>query len=81
MSAERVWLCWSASQQAVHIETEVEGYKTNLRAFVLNQPIDYVPLAVFSDAEVASEFAWQIQDIRNKRQDGKAAHGEEATWN
>ena len=71
MSAERVWLCWSPSQQAVHIESEAEGCKTNLRAFVLNQPTDYVPLAVFPNREAACEFAQQVQDIRNKRQHGE----------
>ncbi len=81
MSTERVWLCWSASQQALHIETESEGCKTNLRKFVLNRPTDYVPLAVFPNREAADEFALQIQDIRNKRQTGQAANGREAAWN
>lgn len=81
MSAERVWLCWSPSQQAVHIESEAEGCKTNLRAFVLNQPIDYVPLAVFPNREAASEFARQIQAVRKKRQEGQSGNGEEAAWN
>jgi hypothetical protein len=81
MSAERVWLCWSASQQAVHVETEAAGCKTNLRAFVLNQPTDFVPLAVFPNREAAREFAREIQDIRDKRQEGQSAAGGEATWN
>jgi hypothetical protein len=81
MSAGRVWLCWSPSQQSVHIETEAEGCKTNLRAFVLNRPIDYVPLAVFPNREAASEFARQIQDIRNERRSGDTGHGKAASWN
>jgi len=68
MSTGRVWLCWSGSQQAVHIEFEAEGCKTNMRAFVLNRPIDYVPLAVFPNRAAASEFARQIQEVRDKRQ-------------
>ncbi len=81
MSAERFWLCWSASQQAVHIESETLGFKTNLRAFVLNRPTDYVPLAVFPNREAASEFARQLQEVRNKRQDGQSSAGQEAAWN
>lgn len=81
MSAERVWLCWSPTEQAVHIESEAEGCKTNLRAFVLNRPIDFVPLAVFPNQEAAREFARQIQDIRNKRQEGQPGNRGEATWN
>ena len=81
MSAERVWLCWSPSQQAVHIETEAEGCKTNLCAIVLNRTADYVPLAVFPNREAASKFARQIQDIRNKRQAGQSSPRQEAAWN
>lgn len=81
MSAERVWLCWSASQQAVDVRDESESCEANLRAFVLNQPVDYVPLAVFPNREAAREFARQIQDIRNKRQEGQPENGEEAAWN
>ena len=79
MSAERVWLCWSASQQAVHIEYEAEGCRTNLQAFVLNRPTDYVPLAVFPNREAASEFARQIQELRNQREQATGKH-EEASW-
>lgn len=80
MSTERVWLCWSSSQQAVHIESEAVGCETNMRAFVLNLPTDYVPLAVFQNREAASEFARQIQNIRNKHQQ-KDGQREEVTWN
>ena len=80
MSAERVWLCWSASQQAVHIEYESEGCRTNLRAFVLNRPIDYVPLAVFPNREAASQFARKLQEVRDKRQ-REGERREETTWN
>ncbi len=80
MSAERVWLCWSASQQAVHVETESDGCKSNLRAFVLNQPTDYVPLAIFPNREAASAFARQIQEIRDKQQ-RECERSEETSWN
>lgn len=81
MSAERVWLCWSASQQAVQIESEADCCKRNLRAFVLNRATDFVPLAVFPNREAASEFSQQVRDVRDKRQAGKVATDQEGAWN
>jgi hypothetical protein len=66
---------WSASQQAVHVEMVAECCEANLEAFKLNQPIDYVPLAVFHSRKAASKFARQVQKIRNLR------HGGAASWN
>ena len=68
MNGDRVWLCWSCRQQVVHVETESDGCRTNLRAFILNRHTDYVPLAVFPNREAASAFARQIQEVRDKRQ-------------
>jgi hypothetical protein len=73
VSAGRFWLCWSPSQQAVHIEDEADGCENNLRAFVLNQPVDFVPLAVFDTHNAASKFALHIQEMRNRRQGGAAS--------
>jgi len=67
MSAERVWLCWSCSRQAFHIEGEAEGCKINLHGFVLNRANDFVPLAVFPSRQAASDFARQIEAIRDER--------------
>ncbi len=73
MSTGRVWLCWSPSQQAVHVEDEGEGCKNNLRAFVLNQPVDFVPLAVFKTRAAANKLVRQIQEMRKQRQGGVAS--------
>lgn len=67
MNKERIWLCWSCSQQTISVETEAEMCRVNLRAFVLNQPTDRVPLAVFPNTEAFRAFALQIQDMRNPR--------------
>ncbi len=61
MSGERFWLCWSFDQACPHIESEVEGLRSNLQAFVLNRPVSYIPIAVFqSDAE-ARAFAEELR--------------------
>ena len=72
----RWWACYSFRQHAVHVESEAEGLETNLRAFRLNRPVDFVPLAVFDDREAASEFLRSVQALRNQRQ--QAGGG---TWN
>lgn len=56
MSSNRVWLCWSFSQCAPHIEDEADGLRINLRAFVENRPGDYVPIAIFSSRDEAHAF-------------------------
>lgn len=56
MSAERVWLCWSPSQCATHIESEEDGLRINLRAFVENRPVNYIPIAVFASRDEAHVF-------------------------
>jgi hypothetical protein len=40
----------------------------NLRAFQLNQPVDFVPLAVFDDREAAQSFIRSVQAMRNQRE-------------
>ena len=72
MSAERVWLCWSPTQQAVDVRDEAESCEMNLRAFVLNQPVGFIPLAVFDNRDEARKFASQVQEMRNQREGGKA---------
>lgn len=70
MSTGRAFLCWSASQQAVDVRDEAENYAANLRAFVLNRPTDFVPLAVFNSHDEARKFASQVQEMRNQREGG-----------
>ena len=65
---ERWWVCYSFRQHAVHLEKEAEGLATNLRAFQLNRPVDYVPLAVFDDREAARVFVRAVQGIRNQHE-------------
>lgn len=71
MSGGRVWLCWSFSQCAPHIEEEGEGLRINLRAFILNRPVDYVPIGVFDSVEAAGEFADKLRAEFEKRYDTK----------
>ncbi len=71
MSAERCWLCWSFDQACPHIESEAEGLRTNLRAFVANRPVSYVPIAVFADHEAARAFADTLRGEFSKRYDAK----------
>jgi hypothetical protein len=52
----RVWLCWSFSQCAPHIESEADGLRSNIRAFLENRAVDYVPIAVFDSDEEAHNF-------------------------
>ena len=80
MSARRVWLCWSPSQQAFHIETEADGLKINLRAFVENRPVDFIPIAIFGSRKSANKFTEQIKPIRNGRLRGAVKAGG-AKWN
>ena len=50
--AERValWvLLWSQSQRALHVEPLAEMLRSNLRAFIANRSMDYVPLFIGSD--------------------------------
>jgi hypothetical protein len=65
--SERWWACYSFRQHAVHLETEAEGLATNLRAFQLNRPVDFVPLSVFDTHEAARAFLRTMQEIRNQR--------------
>ncbi len=67
MSAERVWLCWSFEQSCPHIESEADALRTNLRAFVLNRPVSYVPIAVFLNEDAARAFADQLRCEFEKR--------------
>ena len=73
---ERWWACYSFRQHAVHLETEAEGLATNLRAFQLNRPVDFVPLAVFDSHEAARAFLREVQGIRNQREQPGGS-----TWN
>jgi hypothetical protein len=70
VSAGRVWLCWSPSQQAVDVRDEAESCKVNLEDFALNRPSDWITLAVFNSHAEASKFARQVQEMRNQRQGG-----------
>lgn len=80
MSHWRVWLCWSASQQAFHIENEADGLKINLRAFTENRPVDFVPIAIFASRKSANKFTEQVKSIRDRRQrDAQKSGG--AKWN
>ena len=54
--AGRVWLCWSFSQCAPHIESEADGLRTNLQAFLENRSVDFVPIGIFDNDEQAQEF-------------------------
>jgi hypothetical protein len=72
MSAERVWLCWSFDQACPHIESETEGLRTNLRAFVANRPVSYIPIAVFQSDEEARAFAEELRAEFRARYDAKS---------
>ena len=65
---ERWWACYSFRQHAVHLEAEADGLATNLRAFQLNRPVDFVPLAIFEDREAAQSFLRSVQSMRNQRE-------------
>lgn len=52
----RVWVCWSHSQQAVHIEDEAEGLEINREAYARNTPMDYIVLGVFASRGDAHKF-------------------------
>ena len=71
MSAGRVWLCWSFSQCAPHIEDEDEGLRTNLRAFAENRPVDYVPIAVFASRAAAQAFVEAKRAAFERRYDAR----------
>ena len=73
---ERWWACYSFRQHAVHLETEADGLANNLRAFQLNRPVDFVPLAVFEDREAAQSFLRSVQSLRSQ---GGQPGGEQ--WN
>ena len=64
-SPDRYWACWSHSQQAFHIEDELEGVETNREAFAQNEPMDYIVLGVFEDRAEASEFLNSIKHFRH----------------
>jgi hypothetical protein len=61
MRPERYWLCWSGSQHAFHIEPEVRGLETNLSAFVLNRPSDFITVGVFSSRTEAQMFTNELR--------------------
>jgi len=64
----RWWACYSFKQQAVHVECEGDALAKNLRAFEDDIFVDFVPLAVFTDEDVARVFLSGVQAIRNQRQ-------------
>ena len=46
----KVWvLMWSQQQGMLHIETLAEMLRSNLRAFIANRSMDFVPLFIGSD--------------------------------
>ena len=65
---ERWWACYSFRQNSVNLETEAEALATNLRAFQLNSPVEFVPLAVFTDEGSARDFLRAVQAMRNQRE-------------
>lgn len=67
MNTERIWVCWSFEQGCFHIEPEERGLQINLQAFVLNNPVSYVPIGVFDSHEAASEFCDRWREEANKR--------------
>lgn len=69
MSAERVWLCWSFEQACPHIESEADGLRANLRAFVANRPVSYVPIVVFESDAAAQAFADKLRSEFRSRYD------------
>ena len=71
MSAERVWFCWSFEQCCPHIETEAAGVRTNLRAFIENRPVSYVPIGVFDSMEAAHEFGQRLREQLEQRYDAR----------
>ena len=53
---KRVWLCYSFSQCATHIEDEEDGLRINLRAFAENRPVDYIVIGIFASRDEAHAF-------------------------
>lgn len=56
-----VWvLCWSHSQNALHVELLAEMLRTNVEAFHENRSLDYVPLQIGTRADVD----WAANHVR-----------------
>ena len=49
MQLESHALLWSQSQRALHVEPLAEMLRSNLRAFIANLSMDFVPLFIGSD--------------------------------
>ena len=49
MQVESHALLWSHSQHALHVEPLAEMLRSNLRAFIANRSMDFVPLFIGSD--------------------------------
>jgi hypothetical protein len=75
----RVWLCWSFSQGAFHIEPESSGLEANIRAFERNSPVDYVPLAIFPSRESAKAAAASLRALADERH-SRNSDPEESRW-
>lgn len=67
-----VWvLLWSKSQCATHVEPLKDMLDNNLRAYQLDRRMDFVPLAIGSEADVrhaAAEIRPTMRDRQNQRQ-------------
>lgn len=67
-----VWvLLWSKSQCATHVEPLKDMLDNNLRAYQLDRRMDFVPLAIGSEADVrhaAAEIRPTMRDRQKQRQ-------------
>lgn len=67
MKPEKYWLCWSARQNAFHVESEAESFRINQEAFREGRKVDYVPIGHFSSFEAADEAADSLRHVLRER--------------
>ena len=65
MQVESHALLWSHSQHALHVEPLAEMLRSNLRAFIANRSMDYVPLFIGSD-DACRAAANEVQVLKDR---------------
>lgn len=64
-------ILWSKSQCATHVEPLMDMLASNLQAYQCDRRMDYVPLAIGTEAEcrrVAAEMRPAMRERQNQRQ-------------
>lgn len=77
--ANRLWVVeYSGTQKAFHIETLAEALRSNREQFAAGGMVDYVPLAIVSSHEQASEMCDRMEALCGRPGTAQEAYDQRA---